>query len=183
MVAVGASGRPLRLFASLLDYPGPGIRGFAAELDEGVIPVRSGASRPLRAFREFLERSAPADIEDAYARAFDFEPSTCLYVGYHLFGDTSRRGLFLVKLKGCYGREGFDAGRELPDHLSVLLRFFDTKPIFEERRELIDDCLVPAVAGIWDRLTAARHPYAPLFEALLKYFDEDSHGESTGDRR
>lgn len=178
---MSASAPALKLFASLLDYPRPGIHGLAGDLRHGVIPDGSGAVHPLSIFRGFLERSTLPDVEDAYVRAFDFAPSTCLDVGYHLFGDTSRRGLFLVKLKGCYSREGFDPGRELPDHLPVLLRFLETEPQLQERRELIDDCLVPAIAEIWRGLTASRHPYAPLFEALLKYFDEDRPRESTGD--
>jgi len=143
-------------FASLLDYPGPRSLQTAREVGPG----------RLGRFLDFLERSSPADAETAYARAFDFEPSTCLDVGYHLFGDTSRRGLFLAGLKRLYAGAGYETGPELPDHLPVMLRFLAAGTDFEERRELIDDCLVPAVAAIRRGLERQGHPYADLFGAL-----------------
>lgn len=174
--------RGLRLFAGLLDYPGPGVRELAEELGRAVLPPRSRAAGELEGFRQFLERSSPAEIEEAYTGAFDLEAPTSLYVGFHLFGDTPRRGPFLVGLKAMYRRSGFEAGPELPDHLAVLLRFLAGRPELEERRELLDDCLAPALAAIRRGLAAGRHPYRFLLDSLDEYLREERSGGPAGDR-
>jgi nitrate reductase molybdenum cofactor assembly chaperone NarJ/NarW len=160
---MAAPRREIGLFASLLDYPGPGIRETAREIGPG----------RLGPFLDLVERSSRPDLESLYAEAFDFEPSTCLYAGYHLFGDTSRRGPFLVGLKALYARAGFAMGAELPDHLPLMLRFLAGGTDFDERRELVGDCLVPVVAALRRRLEVKGHPYAPLFEALQGVLEEE----------
>jgi nitrate reductase delta subunit len=182
MVAVRAEERGLRLFAGLLDYPGPGTKEMAEDLGLAVLAPRSRASVALEGFREFLERSSPAEIEEAYTLAFDLEAPTSLYVGYHLFGDTPRRGPFLVGLKAMYDRSGFEAGPELPDHLAVLIRFLAGRPGLEERRELLDDCLAPALGAIRRGLAARRYPYGFLLDSLNEYLREEGSGGPVGDR-
>ncbi len=172
----------LRLFADLLDYPGPSTPERAEDLCLRVLAPRSPASAPLEGFREFLARASPGEIEEAYTRAFDLEAPTSLYVGFHLFGDTARRGPFLVGLKRAYGRAGFETGPELPDHLAVLLRFLAVRPGCEERRELLQDCVGPALAAIRRGLAARRLPYGLLLDALDEYLQEERSGRPRGDR-
>ena len=72
-------------------------------------------------------------LQEAYTNAFDLRPDCTPNLGYHLFGDDGRRGLFLAELKGRMEARGIPLGFELPDHISLLLRYLDAA---EEERAL-----------------------------------------------
>ena len=71
----------------------------------------------------------------------------------------------MADLRDAYGRTGFDAGTELPDHLAVLLRF---APHLEpdELDELVRYCLSAPVAKMARQLERTRNPYLHVLEAV-----------------
>ncbi len=172
------SGTVLESIAALLDYPDFRIRERAIEACRAAAGCSPGPAAALEGFRGFVDRSPLREIEEAYTRAFDFEPAVCLEAGYHLFGDTRRRGTFLAGLKDAYRRAGFEAGRELPDHLPTLLRFLAGPALSEEKEELADQCVIPAAAAIRRRLEEKQHPYAPVLAAVVEILEEK--GPNTG---
>ncbi len=174
-------GTILESLAGLLDYPDSRVGDRAVGLGRAAAGSVPAASLALDDFRAFASRSRPGDIEEAYSLAFDFEPSTCLAVGYHLFGDTPRRGMFLAGLKSAFRSAGFEAEGELPDHLPTLLRFLARLGPSDERTDLVDRCVVPAASAIRRGLDAKKHPYARVLEALLMFLAEEKRGEA-GDK-
>ncbi|HET6513805.1 MAG TPA: nitrate reductase molybdenum cofactor assembly chaperone [Thermodesulfovibrionales bacterium] len=97
--------------------------------------LESCGEDPLAGLREFISRSDLARIQEEYTVAFDLSPACAPYVGYHLFGDTHKKGEYMIKLKGIYREHGYyPPDSELPDHLSVLFDF-----LAHMRREAMDE--------------------------------------------
>ena len=136
-------------FADLLDYP------------------RRRPSRDSNgaAFLAAIEGKSLEEIQELYINAFDFRPDCTPNLGYHLFGDDGRRGLFLAELKERMQNSGIPLGAELPDHISLVLRYIDAAE--DDRAAVIQDCLVPAVTRMAEALDSSGNPYRHALRALL----------------
>ncbi len=160
-----------RLFAQLLEYP---TQSLPNQVDEGISLltfVHRQAIPMLDEFRTFLRMTSLDRIEELYTRTFDLQAICHPYVGYHLFGNGSQRGLFMAGLKEHYKACGFSIGNELPDHLGIMLRFASncTTP---EREELVNKCIIPAVERMVPQFEDDRNPYKKVLEALLLFLQE-----------
>lgn len=156
-----------RLFADILDYPTPAL---ASRIEE-LLPLASVAdgeiARLLCRFREFIEESSPERWEELYTGTFDLQPLCCPYVGYQLFGEEYRRGMFMAKLREHYRSCGFTDGEELPDHICVILRFLACVEPGDVERDLVTECLVPALEKMIASTAATMNPYCDVLHALL----------------
>lgn len=141
----GIDRRLFSLFADLLEYPGARLARAARECEALVAPVNEEAAALLRRFRAFVETTPPGRVEEVYTGTFDLDAACHPYVGYHLFGESYTRSVFLLGLKERYAAHGFSAGTELPDHLAVLLRFLATSDDAGLEAELIHEALLPAL--------------------------------------
>jgi nitrate reductase delta subunit len=163
---------PYQKLAAILEYP----TSFLWEHLEGCIHIlaasHDGAADLLRRFKSFLEQTPISEMEEIYTRTFDLQPLCFPYVGYHLFGEDTRRGMFMVKLKERYRFYDFSPGNELPDHLAVMLRFLARLEEGEESGELVRACIIPSlekmIRGFGDRENA----YRLVMEALLAVTQE-----------
>jgi nitrate reductase delta subunit len=158
----------LDAFASLLSYPSfdpaPVARWCA-----GLLSGRGESSRHLARFLARAESAGPHEMEELYSSTFDLDPACAPYVGHHLCGESPQRGVFMARLADVYRKDGFRDGRpggELPDHLSVVLRYLAEVPSGPDRQALLEDGLVPAL----DRMLASpldpENPYRSLLAAL-----------------
>jgi nitrate reductase delta subunit len=137
--------RLMRLYASLLEYPAPGLGELALECERAAGEAGGGRAG-LGAFRAFAQERTLGEQEELYTRAFDLRAETSPYVGFHLYGEGYKRSLFMQELKRRYRRLGLETGRELPDHLSLLLRYASACTDPEELSVLVDEALLPALA-------------------------------------
>lgn len=133
------------LFAELLEYPTSGLSQAVRQCIRLVEQLNPDAASYLLEFADFANGVPLGCLEETYTGAFDLKAAYSPYVGYHLFGDTYNRSLFLVGLSERYHQHGFTPGRELPDHLAVMLRFLAICPDPTMKAELIQDALLPAV--------------------------------------
>jgi nitrate reductase molybdenum cofactor assembly chaperone len=113
----------MRLLARVLEYPDGDVVSACGELAERTRCRTPEAAEEFEAFAAETGSLPHTRLQEIYASTFDVNPACCLYVGYQLFGDSYKRGAFMARLSGEYRARGFDTGRELPDHLSVMLRF------------------------------------------------------------
>ncbi len=133
--------------------------------------MHSGRRRRLpcsHEFHSFVEQASPARLEELYTGTFDLQAACYPYVGYHLFGDSYKRGMFMAQLNAGYRERGFSAGSELPDHVAVVLRFLATAPGDEFSQALLHEGLIPALdtmARAFD--DQSDNPYAGVIRALL----------------
>lgn len=152
-------------FADILDYPEHSIANSpgdcAAEL---AVQAPDGYSE-IMDFCTAIAQKNLGQLQEFYTNAFDLRPDCTPNLGYHLFGDDGRRGLFLVELKERMKTRGIQLGVELPDHIALILRYLDLAE--EERPSVIEDCLLPAVSRMVEVLDHSGNPYEHVLRALL----------------
>ena len=163
----GQTGRRLyAVLAEVLDYP---TRQLAARVKESLSLLPAGAAGPAELLDDFLDhcrRASDAALEELYTATFDLQPRCSLHVGYHLFGEDWRRNELLAELARHYRAHGFAAGRELPDHLCVMLRYLAHSEPHSEEAEAMVECLVPALERMAAQLER-QNPYGAVLGSLL----------------
>jgi nitrate reductase delta subunit len=160
------------LFADILDYPAPILVEKIEELLPLATAVHGETAQVLHQFRDFITNTPQERVEELYSGTFDLQPLCSPYIGYQIFGEEYRRGMFMAQLREYYRTSGFTAGDDLPDHLCVILRFLACRETGEVERELITDCLVPALEKMVAGLTESTNPYRDALQALFMLLGE-----------
>jgi nitrate reductase delta subunit len=153
-------------FARMLEYPAGGTLHAAVKAQGLLMDKDPEAAAQLKEFHDYAESLPPGRLEEVYTGTFDLDAACHPYVGYHLFGETYKRSIFLVELKGRYSAVGFTfPENELPDHLAVILHFLAVTRDNTQAEEIARDALLPVL----DRMTG---------RAKSEGFDEDADAEA-----
>lgn len=175
MDATTRSAQPALLgaFADLLSYPADDPVPAARRCRD--LAGRRGTAQLLATFLSRAERARPHEMEELYSSTFDLDTACAPYVGHHLCGESPRRGAFMARLADVYREDGFleaSTGGELPDHLTVILRYLSAVPSGEKREALVAHALLPALdtmlAGPLDPDNAYRSVLAALREEVSR---------------
>jgi nitrate reductase delta subunit len=153
------------LVSRLLDYPGEDIVNSAEDIEQTVKGMPNGSKEGLSHFLSYLKKTPLVALQEEYTRTFDLNPSLCLNLTFHRWGDDKKRSLALVELIKTYRDAGYEvSGVELPDYLPMILEFISICP---------DDAVFPLFEEYGDqlelmasRLGGMQSPYEKLFEAL-----------------
>lgn len=163
-------------FSQILDYPTGPMNGLFDECNAELASEFPDADELLLKFRDVTAGTSLGVLEELYTNTFDLRPDCTMNLGYHLFGDDSRRGVFLAELKERMERSGIAIGVELPDHLSLVLRYVDAAE--EERSVLVQDCLLPALSRMTGVLESGGNPYQFVLRSLMLWL-RLKHGTDT----
>ncbi|MCC6996297.1 MAG: hypothetical protein IT370_16930 [Deltaproteobacteria bacterium] len=173
-------------FATLLEYPGDALPGALTRL-RAACAGGPGAAK-LEAFASFITSSDPRAVEELYTQSFDLSAPCCLDLGYQLFGETYKRGVFLVSMVMAARKHDVDPGAELADHLPVVLRLLErlgADPA-HDALGLAHEVLLPGldkmVASFVVHEDGQSSPYRALLEALRGELDAAYPGASPPER-
>jgi len=162
--------RTLRALARLLGYPDANLRTLVPALiaaieEEGALPATRRAE--IRAFAMQLQLADPIEVESRYVELFDRGRSTSLHLFEHVHGDSRDRGPAMVDLIKTYETAGLRlGGKELPDHLCVVLEFASTlAPALA--REFLGE-VAHVVTAVFSALRERESGYAALLAAVLE---------------
>lgn len=159
--------RTLALFADLLEYPTL-LLAEQVRCLQGELPPQS----TLADFGAFVEREPLVRAQELYTTTFDLNPVCCPYVGYHLFGESFKRGALMAKLRETYAQHGFVSNvTELPDHLSTLLRFAATCEDPDLAQEVVTELVLPGLRTMAATLASESNPYTDVLRTLLDTLD------------
>ena len=125
MKAEGRRQKAEAALAELLQYPGEDFVERVAYTMDALAGKREALEEVI-AFYEEVANVAVCGLEELYTQTFDLNPVASLDLGWHLYGEQYERGRFLANLREREANAGIDAGTELPDHLTVLLRLDDS---------------------------------------------------------
>lgn len=134
--------RVLELFAQLLEYPHAGLARTARECGATIATESAEAAALLEQFAAFVERTPYHILEEVFTATFDLNANRHPYIGYHLFGEAYKRSVFMLELRDRYRKHGFSEGSELPDHISVIMRFMSLCPDQDIVAELARDAIM-----------------------------------------
>lgn len=124
------------------------------------------ASEALSLFLKNVQKESLKDLKEIYTRTFYVFPQCIPYVSVHLFGEESfKRAEIMAGLQEVYQKKKFDSGKELPDHLAVILRF---APHFssEEWQDMVHFCLKKSVETMVQNLKKAKNMYRFVLQAI-----------------
>jgi len=151
----------------LLDYPGPDVLESATEFSEVLRLDFPKSAEQIGIFVDFANDTSLGRLEEIYTGTFDVNPACYIYVGYLLFGESFKRGKFMVRLKAKYREHDFSAGNELPDHLALMFRFLAQIKTDETLYEqLTDNCMLPALEIMIDSFSSSTSSPNPYFQVL-----------------
>ncbi len=162
--------RIYRLFADILEYPKKDSIDAVRECADLLSAIDAEAASKMEEFSAFTMQTSLGYLQEAYTSAFDLQPVSFPYTGYQLFGESYKRGSFMVSLKEKYREHGFPETKELPDHLTVLLRFLAVLEEKDERelnRTLVVECMVPSLEKMEPAFEDKGNPYGEVIRSLL----------------
>ncbi len=113
----------------LLLYPDPDLLEHLPLLREAAEHLPGAVGGPLLRLVAHLGGSPLLALQADYVETFDLRRRNCLYLTYHLDGDTRRRGLALWRFVDLYRQRGYTmADGELADFLPALLELVAETP-------------------------------------------------------
>lgn len=169
----------LSKMANLLDYPDEQIHSLTRECRSELSHLDKQAAEHIQQFQEAIKDFPLNGLEEVYTRTFDLQMLCYPYIGYHLFGESYQRGAFLSQLRERFRKYNFSEGKELPDHIGVLLRFLAVVPDDEECRVLVDDGMAPALHQMQKVFEDNKSPYGYLIRALTLLLEQYKPRELT----
>ncbi len=156
----------LTLFAGLLSYPTSEYKKNAHQL----VLALGEQDAALQAFMAFIDRTKQDLIEEQFTAVFDMNKTTCLEIGWHLFGEDYKRGEFLVHMRQALQEYKIRETVELPDHISHCLLL--TGLLDQEDAQIYTTrFLSPALKIILSNFNE-ENPFYPLVEALNRCLNE-----------
>jgi nitrate reductase delta subunit len=164
-------------YAELLEYPSEALPGLAANAADALKWQPTVWLDLLEAFALEAQLIPLGELEEMYTRTFDMNPSCSLEIGWHLFGETYKRGSFMANLREVLRKEGIEEGNSLPDYLPTLLKLLP-KLHHDDAQDLVRDCILPAMEKIRTALREGSGPYANLMESLSLLLKDLAPGEA-----
>jgi nitrate reductase delta subunit len=162
---------------NLLDYPDGQLSAHSTECEQLLVSEMPDASHQMRKFLDFVSVTPQGRMEEIYTGTFDVSPTCFIFAGYMLFGETFKRGEFLVQLQERFHQHNFSVGKELADHIAVIFKFIATLDEGEIlRREIIEDCLLPVLekmASSFKVDTDRANPYVHVLRAGIEALNHD----------
>ena len=159
--------------ADLLDYPAPGWEANVAVCQKLVRRTMPELRSSFATFSDEVKDLSLATLQEIYTRTFDLSPVCALEIGYHLFGENYKRGVFLANLRETEASFNLGQEHQLPDYLPVLLRLLTKLDDKELRDSLIVDCMIPALEKMLKTLSGADNPYQHLIMAARSLLNSE----------
>jgi len=165
------------LLARLVEYPDDDLEALAAAARDALAGTPEAADALAR-FCAWAGALDPREREEQYIRTFEVQARCCLEAGWHLFGESYKRGALLVKLRVAGRDHRVPASTELPDHLSVLLRLLGRLGPDDDPRGLVEEVILPAVGKMVAALGGEQpSPYHGVLDAIARALREHFHVE------
>ena len=134
-----------RQFAGLFRYP-------TTRLTEELLNLKNQFKWPCRevglTLEKYVDYMLPLNSrerEEIFLKTFEIQAICHLEIGYVLFGEDYKRGLFLAGMKEEHRKRDHDCGLELPDHLSNVLDLFSALDDEALVKDIAELALIPAV--------------------------------------
>lgn len=170
--------RALELYASLVNYPNEFFAQDIQSLEEYMRGLNKDQAilEQLQLFKNDIEKLNLEELQELYTPTFDLSPVCSPHVGFHLFGESYKRGSLMAKLREEFQHFGLQEGSEIPDHLSHILKYCAVIIGVEQEHEVYEELLTlilfPAVEKMVDSFAETTNPYKYLIGSLSLWLTE-----------
>lgn len=162
-----------KLLAEMFRYPSANLNNHVEKWRELISKYDPGLSLYLENFISFINEKPLANQQEYFIKTFDVQAMCFLDIGYVLFGEDYKRGVFMVNIKKEQIKVGNDCGSELPDHLPNILTLL---PKIQDRvlaEELIYSIMIPALNEMILKFRGSENMYKGLLQILVKIMEMD----------
>ncbi len=169
------------IFAKLFTYPWDDLTPEIEECEKALLDRPEYPEKAVEELRAFAKKAKDIPLDDLQGEySYTFEISTgdfTLDLGYHLL-DGFKRANNLLYLKETYREHGFPVEEvtkgELPDNLTVILKFLDFVKDERVRNELRENFLIKALEKLAKNFENKKdNLYYHLIQSLLAIVDVD----------
>jgi nitrate reductase assembly molybdenum cofactor insertion protein NarJ len=162
-----------KLLAEIYRYPADDLKTYSGKWRELILKYDPELILNLNPFIAHINEKPLSFQQEYYIRTFDVQAICSLDIGYVLFGEDYRRGVFLVNIKKEQIKACNDCGSELPDHLPNILTLLPKIQDPDLAEELIYSLLIPAIHEIIAKFRNGDNLYKGLLEILVTIMETD----------
>ena len=136
-------------FAGLFCYPRAGFADELLKLKNQFERLHLSGLIEFEKYANYMLALNPREREEIFLKTFEIQAICHLEIGYVMFGEDYKRGLFLAGMKEEHRKREHDCGLELPDHLSNVLGLFSCLDDEELAKDIAEFALIPAVRSMF----------------------------------
>ncbi|MFN8386043.1 MAG: hypothetical protein U0X92_06430 [Anaerolineales bacterium] len=146
-------------FAALLEYPSSDFGEETQRCLELMRSTNPEAAELCEKFANAIEGYSPQRMQELFTTTFDMQPVCYPYIGFHLYGESYKRGAFMAQLNEAYHGSAIQRNRNCPT-IFAILRFIG----FDSENRNSEFCQALLSDGVH-----------PALEKMLKVFDLKIH--------
>ncbi len=162
-----------KLLAEMFRYPSGDLKTYSDKWRDIIAAYDPELMKKLDLFINHAIEKPLSFQQEYYIRTFDVQAICFLDIGYVLFGEDYKRGVFLVNIKKEQLKAGNDCGSELPDHLPNILTLLPKMEDADLAEELIYSLLIPAIHELILKFSNTSNLYKGLLEILVTIMEKD----------
>lgn len=162
-----------KLLAEMFRYPSDDLKTYYGKWRDIIARYDPLLMPKLELFNVHAIEKPLSLQQEYYIRTFDVQAICFLDIGYVLFGEDYKRGMFLVNMKKEQLKAANDCGSELPDHLPNILTLLPKMEDNDLAEELIYSLLIPAIHELILKFSDTSNLYKGLLEILLTIMETD----------
>lgn len=154
-----------KVLAQLLRYPESiaQVLAWGEKLEVSNLPKVTDSLKP---FLTYFTKHDIVHLAENYVATFDFNPSTTLYLSFHLAGEKPERIQLLLDLKALFKKVEFSSKiNELPDYLPLIFEYLCIASQ-EDGIKILKDYM-GAIKKLYFELKKVHSPYNVLIKAAL----------------
>ncbi len=161
------------LLAEMFRYPTEELKNFQEQWRELVARYDASLAHRLEQFITHISERPLTFQQEYYISTFDVQAMCFLDIGYVLYGEDYRRGIFMVNIKREQIKANNDCGSELPDHLPNILTLLPEMADTDLAEELIYSMLIPALKEMIKQFREVSNLYKGLLEIVAAIMEAD----------
>ena len=162
-----------KLLAEMFRYPSEDLKTYSDRWRDIIAAHDPKLMKKLDLFVNHTTEKPLGFQQEYYISTFDVQAICFMDIGYVLFGEDYKRGVFLVNIKKEQLKAGNDCGNELPDHLPNILTLIPKMEDPDLVEELIYSLLIPAINELILKFSDKNNLYKGLLEILVTIMETD----------
>ncbi|GAB1450220.1 hypothetical protein MASR2M47_02760 [Draconibacterium sp.] len=161
------------VLAEMFRYPTKGMDTYCETWRSIIIKYDPELALKLEPFITHIQEREVSFQQEYYIRTFDVQAVCFLDLGYIIYGEDYKRGVFLVNIKKEQDKACNDCGCELADHLPNILTLLPKLEDTKMAEELVYSLLIPALHEMIAKFRSTANFYKELLEILVAIMEAD----------
>ncbi len=159
--------------AEIFRYPNTEMNTFIGAWRNIIAQYDSNMMLKLDPFITHIQEKPISAQQEYFISTFDVQAVCYLDIGYILYGEDYKRGVFLVNMKREQELAGNDCGVELADHLPNILTLLPKLKDTDLAEEMVYSLLIPAISEMISKFRSNTNLYKGLLEILVAIMEMD----------